>query len=247
MSTTAWLIWLAVAFLSGSIPFAVLLGRINGVDIRKIGSGNPGATNLGRAIGKKWGLICFFLDVGKGLVPTLAFGIALGRIITAVVAQQVETVTSLIDNGESTMPSTGDGIYSARWVLQWVSVGIAAVLGHVFSPWLKFRGGKGVATGLGATLGLMPVVTVPGLIAFAMWYLTAKLSGYVGLASVVAAASLPILTVFSGFIFGFALLQVGVFAGLTGLLALLVIVRHMGNLKRIAAGSEPKAAWTGKQ
>ncbi|MEO1237345.1 MAG: glycerol-3-phosphate acyltransferase, partial [Planctomycetota bacterium] len=73
MTTPIWLLWLAAAFGSGSIPFAVLIGRAKGIDIRKHGSGNPGATNLGRSVGKKWGFLCFGLDVLKGLVPVLLF------------------------------------------------------------------------------------------------------------------------------------------------------------------------------
>ena len=73
MDMKLWLIWMVGAFLVGSIPFAVIIGKAKGVDIRVHGSGNPGASNLGRQCGKKWGIFCFLLDVGKGLVPTLNF------------------------------------------------------------------------------------------------------------------------------------------------------------------------------
>ncbi|MEO1238008.1 MAG: glycerol-3-phosphate acyltransferase, partial [Planctomycetota bacterium] len=128
---------------------------------------------------------------------------------------------------------------------QWVLVAVAAVCGHVFSPWLKFRGGKGVATGLGAALGLFPVVTVPAVVAFVIWFAVCKITGYVGLASSIAAASLPVLTVGGGLVFGLGGGEIAVFAALTGVLAALVILRHRGNLARIRAGTEPKAAWTG--
>jgi glycerol-3-phosphate acyltransferase PlsY len=117
----------------------------------------------------------------------------------------------------------------------------------MFSPWLGFKGGKGVATGLGAALGLWPVVTLPGVVCGLVWVGVAKATGYVGLSSIVAAALLPVLTV--GFaIVGFEMKpgQVAVFGGLTSLLALLVIWRHRGNLARLRAGTEPKAKWTGK-
>ena len=215
MNPTLWLLWLFGAFLAGSIPFAVLLGRAKGVDIRQHGSGNPGATNLGRAVGKKWGLLCFVLDVLKGLIPVLLCG-------------------RLLELGATPGPA-----------IQWVLVAVAAVTGHIFSPWLKFKGGKGVATGLGATLGLFPVVTLPALAAFGLWYAVARVTGYVGLASSAAAASLPLLTAGNAQRLGFTVGQTTVFTGLTALLAALVIWRHRGNLARIRAGTEPKARWTG--
>ncbi|MEM9419818.1 MAG: glycerol-3-phosphate 1-O-acyltransferase PlsY [Planctomycetota bacterium] len=244
MAVEIWLLWLVGAFLCGSIPFAVILGKAKGVDIRKIGSGNPGATNLGRAVGKKWGFICFGLDVGKGLVPTVAFCFLLIRAhrdeqMLCTNLNQTFLESLRIYWGSITGHSVAD-------CLMWTVIAIAAVSGHVFSPFLKFKGGKGVATGLGAALGLFPIVTVPGLIAFALWYAVCKLSGYVGLASVVAAASLPVLTIGSGLVLGLTPGEIAVFASLTGVLAALVIVRHRGNLARIRAGTEPKASWTGK-
>ncbi len=215
MPTPLWTLWLCGAFLAGSFPFAVLIGRAKGVDIRQHGSGNPGATNLGRAVGKKWGLLCFVLDVLKGFAPVLGFGLC------------------------------ASAVSAATWpAVQWVLVAVAGVAGHIFSPWLKFKGGKGVATGLGATLGLFPVVTIPGLAAFALWYAVATFSGYVGLASVAAAAALPPMTAVSAALLGLAPGQSAVFTGLTAVLATLVIWRHHGNLARIRTGTEPMARWT---
>ncbi|MEM7626042.1 MAG: glycerol-3-phosphate acyltransferase [Planctomycetota bacterium] len=240
MTTQVWLIWLAAAFLAGSIPFAVLIGKAKGVDIRQHGSGNPGASNLGRTVGKKWGLICFGLDVGKGLVPTLLY--AFGQSFEG---QLVVESDSGFQFGTSDRRIT-DHLAGVAGSLQWVLVAIATVLGHIFSPWLKFRGGKGVATGLGATLGLFPIVTIPGVIAFVIWYAVCRTTGYVGLASMIAAASLPVLTVINGLAIGLTGGEIAVFAGLTALLAALVIVRHRGNLARLRAGTERKAAWTGR-
>ncbi len=228
--------WLA-AFLVGSIPFAVILGRLNGVDVRTIGSGNPGATNLGRALGRKWGALCFVLDVGKGLIPTLAFGLV---VLVLSVRHGMGFAT---DIPEPARPIESLGSWLA---IQWVLIAIAAVAGHIFSPFLKFKGGKGVATGLGATLGLFPIVTIPAVIAFAIWYAVCKITGYVGLASVIAAGVLPILTALNGLVIGFKPAEVAVYAGFTALLAALVIARHKANIKRLLAGTEPKAAWTGK-
>ena len=234
MDLVPWLIAMVVSFLCGSVPFAVLIGRAKGIDIRSIGSGNPGASNLGRALGKRWGILCFVLDAGKGFVPTVVYG---GSVVVAMAAR---------DRGVWADPAAMvDGVVAGPdGSLRWVLVAVAAVLGHVFSPWLGFRGGKGVATGAGATLGLFPVVTVPAVLSTVVWYAVAKLSGYVGLASVFAAASLPPMTLVSGLILGLSLGEVGVFVGLTVALAALVIVRHVGNLRRIAAGTETKAEWT---
>ena len=231
MAIEMWLIWMAAAFLAGSIPFAVLIGKAKGVDIRQHGSGNPGATNLGRAVGKKWGVICFVLDVGKGLLPVMAFGFWLA----------VRDFSHSFNPGLNSDPTEG-----TRWAFQWVFIAVAAVCGHIFSPWLGFRGGKGVATGLGATLGLFPIVTIPGVIAFVIWYAVCKATGYVGLASVIAAASLPVLTGVNGLVLGLTGGEIAVFTGLTALLAALVILRHRGNLARLRAGTERKAAWTGR-
>lgn len=238
MTIQVWLIWAAAAFLAGSIPFAVLIGKAKGVDIRQHGSGNPGASNLGRTVGKKWGLLCFALDVGKGLVPTVLF-------IVSAMSMYFDEM-----NRWETAGYPADYVFAsepgAELSLKWALIAIAAVLGHMFSPWLKFKGGKGVATGLGATLGLFPIVTIPGVIAFVIWYAVCKATGYVGLASVIAAASLPVFTVVNGLMLGLSEGEIAVFAGLTALLAALVIVRHRGNLARLRAGTERKAAWTGR-
>lgn len=238
MAIHVWAIWLLGAFVCGSIPFAVILGKLHGVDIRKLGSGNPGASNLGRQVGRKWGVFCFVLDVGKGLVPVVGFAIFWKQFLPDGMV--------LGDHGVVYTPYDSTA-YTPTWIaLQWVLVAVAAVLGHVFSPFLKFRGGKGVATGLGATLGLFPVVTVPGVLAFVIWIAVCKITGYVGLASVIAAASLPITTIVAGLILNLSVGEIAVFAGLTALLAALVIFRHRGNLARLRAGTEPRAGWTGR-
>ncbi|MEM8739674.1 MAG: glycerol-3-phosphate acyltransferase [Planctomycetota bacterium] len=232
------MLWLSGSFLAGAIPFAVIIGRARGIDLRQHGSGNPGATNLGRAAGKKWGILCFVLDVGKGLLPVLAFALAWKHLLPPGMV--------VGERGEVYSPTTPLVLSSAWIVFQWVLVAVAAVLGHVFSPFLRFRGGKGVATGLGATLGLFPVVTVPAFLAFVLWYAVCKLTGYVGLASAAAAASLPVFTVLSGLVLGRTPGEIAVFVGLTGILGAFVVARHWGNLTRIRRGTEPKAAWTGK-
>ena len=130
------------AYLIGSISFAVIIARFHGVDLRKAGSGNVGATNVGRVVGRPWGYLCFFLDVAKGLVPVLAAG-------------------ALLRGAE--------GFPTLMHQAAWLAVGFGAIAGHVFSLYLKFRGGKGVATALGVVVGIFPYFTYARLCALAIW------------------------------------------------------------------------------
>ncbi len=158
---------LIVAYLIGSIPFGLLLARTKGIDIRRHGSGNIGATNVWRVLGRRLGLLCFALDVLKGLAPAVAAGLWLG-----------------------TIP---DVSAPTERVLMWLSAPAACMLGHIFPVWLGFKGGKGVATGLGAMLGVFPVLTLAGVGALGVWLLSVRLTRMVGISSAFAAMSLPIL------------------------------------------------------
>ncbi|MEO1277838.1 MAG: glycerol-3-phosphate 1-O-acyltransferase PlsY [Planctomycetota bacterium] len=203
------------AFAIGSIPFGYLIARSKGVNIFEEGSGNIGATNVKRVLGPGPGNLCFALDVAKGLIPSLTTGLALG------------TLGNL------------DAPVGMVWI--WLLTPVAAVLGHMFSPWIGFRGGKGVATGLGALLGVFWVLTVSVVLAFLLWLIVLKTSRYVGLASVCAAGSVPVWaaalpTAANGSFPPSAVPMVSIAA----VLALLVIARHTGNLRRIVAGTEPK-------
>jgi len=208
-----WLIWTAVGYALGSISFAWLIARSHGVDLRQVGSGNLGATNVGRAVGRRWGVLCFGLDVGKGLLPVVLAGWWLHTL------------------GRVEMSAAEAG--------QWLSVGAAAVLGHMFPIWHGFRGGKGVATGAGVVLGYFPVLSVPTLIALVVWGVVAKLTRYVSLASLVAAAAIPIsllgLAAWRG-----QLVAVWPFAAVSVALVVLVVMRHTGNIARLWAGTEAK-------
>lgn len=209
------LILASAAYLIGAIPFGYLIARAKGVDIFKAGSGNIGATNVKRVLGPGPGNLCFTLDVLKGLLPTLAAGLMLGTL----------------------------GDLNARpiavWV--WLLTPVATVLGHMFSPYLGFRGGKGVATGLGALLGVFWVLTVAVVGGLVVWLLVLKFSRYVGLASVCAAVSVPIwAAVVPALVEGGLRPSVYPMLAIAGLLALLVVVRHASNLRRIMAGTEPK-------
>lgn len=224
-----WLIpWLGAllgAFMLGAVPFGVIIARAKGVDIRAHGSKNIGATNVGRVLGKKFGLLCFALDALKGLVPTVLCGVWLG------------TLT----------PNTHHaGLHGA-----WLAVGFAAVLGHMFSPFVGFKGGKGVATGFGAVVGFFPWLTVPGLVAFAVWLIALAIWRYVSLASCLAAVALalcaPLLYPAAVWLGAAAraegertpMLLVGYpFTIAACVLGALVIWRHRGNIARLRAGTE---------
>lgn len=235
-----WFYFIPIAYLSGSIPFGLLIGKINGIDIREHGSGNIGATNLGRVLGRRFFFACFFLDMLKGLLPTLLAGHFMGTLGTL----RVET---------------GD----AFW---WLAVMVAAVLGHMFSPWIGFKGGKGVATGLGALIGVFPAMALPAAGALMVYLIVLTLWRYVSLASCSAAASLPLWTwvVFAQYRTlmlrqrstaldweRLTIEQVEMAKGdipnygipffvVTIALALLVIYKHRTNLSRISRGEEPK-------
>ncbi|MCC7204744.1 MAG: glycerol-3-phosphate 1-O-acyltransferase PlsY [Phycisphaeraceae bacterium] len=210
----AWWPCLIGAYLVGSIPFGLLIGWTRGVDIRKAGSGNVGATNAGRVLGRKWGVLCFVLDVLKGLLPVLIAGAVMGWL------------------GRRDLPAAD------TW--RWLAVAAAAVVGHVFPVWLKFRGGKGVATSLGVLLGFYPVLTLPAVTALVVWVALVKTFHYVSLASIVAAVSLPVTLLIEGQIRRQAISYLTPYLVVTSLLALLVIVRHRSNIQRLLAGTESK-------
>lgn len=179
----------------GSIPFAVIIGRVKGVDILKVGSGNPGATNVKRAVGKGAGNLCFGLDALKGVVaagwPQLSI---------------LETSNTL-----------GLGIIGL----------LAAIMGHSFSVFLKFRGGKGVATTIGGLLTLMPWVMLVGLLVWVAVFYTTR---YVSLASMALGLSLPLGSwIFRQPVEGFLL---------SAFLAVLILIRHHSNISRLLAGTE---------
>ena len=213
---TWFFIMFVCAYLLGSVPFGLLIARMHGVDIQKVGSGNIGATNVVRNLGKKWGILCFFLDCLKGLVPMLVAGMF------------VEDV-------------------SVASLSMWLGVGCAAILGHVFPVFLKFKGGKGISTSMGVMLGLYPYLTIPGVFTFVVWVVVLFVFRYVSLASVLAAVAFPILltgaiVVMDGWEFG----ELWPLLVVASVLAGLIVIRHVGNIKRIMAGSESKA-FQGKQ
>jgi glycerol-3-phosphate acyltransferase PlsY len=199
----------AFAYFCGALPFGYWAGRLHGIDIRQHGSKNIGATNVLRVLGKKVGIPVFLLDALKGAVPTM-------------LAEWWMTNRAGADSGTATLVA--------------VLCAAAAVLGHTFTFWLGFKGGKGVATTAGSLLGLAPLALVIGLIA---WLITFYFSRYVALASIVAAVVLPITMAALMTVRGtwnYVLLGFGIVMGV------LVIVRHRSNIARMLAGTENRFA-----
>src|SRR3954471_20581927 len=166
-AATALLCLVPVAYLLGSVPFGLLVAKTRGVDPRTAGSGNIGATNVGRLLGKKFFAIVFLLDLLKGLFPTLAAALILAHYHS---------------------PANS---YSGLDYLLWLLVAFAAVCGHMFSVFLKFKGGKGVATSAGLMLGLFPYYTVPGAVGIVLFVIVFLIWRYISLGSVVAACAFP--------------------------------------------------------
>ena len=204
-----WLLPL-LGFLLGSIPFGLLMGKIKGIDIRQHGSGNIGATNVFRTLGKQSGTTCLLLDFTKGLVPVLIARNMVEPMMTEqqFTAQSIEVLTAL-----------------------------ASIMGHNYSPWIGFKGGKGIATTAGAITALMPFGLVLLILVWAIFTFTTK---YVSVGSIAAAASLPILVIIGSAFHGklangtwnkplfiFSLIA-----------AILAIWKHRANIARLKAGTE---------
>ena len=192
---------LAAGYVVGSISFAVLIAKSHGVDIFKLGSGNPGATNILRNLGTKAGYTCFLLDAFKGIGSAL-MGFGLARVL------HVET-------GE----------------LCAVAGLAGAIIGHSFSVFLGFRGGKGVATTVGGLFVILPWVMLIGV---AIWLLTFYSTRFVSLASILLGVSLPVSALLLPRVSALGL-------GLCGLLAVILVVRHRSNIQRLLAGTENRS------
>ncbi len=194
------------SYLLGSIPFGYLAGRIVGIDIRTAGSGNVGATNVVRVLGRKYGYPVFALDVLKG------FGAVM--------------MSKLIAPGQPSEWNSPEilGILAA----------MSSVFGHLYPPWLKFKGGKGVATSAGALLALTPAATLIGV---AIWIIVFGLTRYVSLASITAAIILPIVILV---IRSHDQNNAKPLVYASACVAAVVIWRHRSNLSRLMRGTEPR-------
>ncbi|MCA9293764.1 MAG: glycerol-3-phosphate 1-O-acyltransferase PlsY [Phycisphaerales bacterium] len=218
---THWLPWIVGAYLLGSVPFGLLIARAKGIDLRAQGSGNIGATNVGRVLGKRLGITCFALDLAKGAAPVIASGL--------------------------TTHTFGHGALAARDSALWMCVGLAAVLGHVFPIYLRFKGGKGVATAFGAMAAYWPWMTLATAAALLTWLVVVRTTRYVSAASITAALVLPLAMLINQLIAwptgtdGARNAAAGwPFLAMALALGALVIWRHRGNLARLRAGSEHK-------
>ena len=223
-------VWLCplLAFLLGSIPFGLIIAKAKGVNIRDHGSGNIGATNVLRVIGKKYGITCLLLDALKGFIPVM---LAINLIQIAGKGNPLHLAA--LDPLALMLPAA----QQFKGQLVHVLTALAAVLGHNYSPWVGFKGGKGIATSAGVLLALMPA----GIVLLALvWLIVFALSRYVSLASIVAAAALPLITIYGSWFHGriadgtwnkplffFSLV-----------IAILAIWKHQTNIQRLLAGTE---------
>lgn len=221
-----------IAFLLGSIPFGLLIAKAKGINIREHGSGNIGATNVFRVVGKKYGLSCLALDALKGFIPSI-IGISLIRFV----GMKNPMVISALDPFSAEFPMLKAQVFQ-------VLTGLCSILGHNFSPWIGFKGGKGIATSAGVLVAMMPAAIVILIVIFVAVLL---LTRFVAVASMVAAGMLPLLTLWGSWFHG--KIQDGTwnrplffFSLLIGLLA---IWKHRTNIRRLLNGTESRFVWGG--
>ncbi len=233
-------LWLCplLAFLLGSIPFGLIIAKAKGINIREHGSGNIGATNVLRIVGKKYGIACLLLDALKGFIPVV---IAVNLIQIAGKNVGLFHIGAL-DSFALLLPAAEQ----FKGQLLHVVTALAAVLGHNYSPWVGFKGGKGIATSAGVLLALMPA----GVVLLALvWLVVFAISRYVSLASIVAAASLPLITHIGARFHHLnndkalpTLWQAGTWNKplffFSVIIAVLAIWKHRTNIQRLLAGTE---------
>jgi glycerol-3-phosphate acyltransferase PlsY len=193
-----------LAYLFGSLPAGYLAGRLRGIDVRQHGSGNIGATNVLRVLGKPWGFAVFAIDALKGFAAVRTAVALASRNAAAV--QYVDFVAIL--------------------------AAAACVVGHSFPVWLKFKGGKGVATSAGSILGVMPIAAITIAL---VWLLVFLISRYVSLASIIAAIALPITV---AVLTRMHVTNGGVLLYFSLVMAALVVWRHRSNVARLLDGTE---------
>ncbi len=202
------MLWIAFAFVAvcayflGSIPNGYLVAKAKGIDLRRVGSGNIGATNAMRVLGKPLGLLVLLADAGKG---------ALACAVLPPLAVRI----------------TGISGFPGEWGM--IVAGISSILGHNFTCWLRFKGGKGIATSAGVLLVLMPKALG---VCFVAWALVFAASRIVSLASIVAAVVLPIAA--------WRLGRDGSIILVATMLGVLAIYRHRANIQRLLQGAEPR-------
>lgn len=212
-------LYILISYLVGSIPFGFLAGKVAGKDLREHGSRNIGATNAMRVLGRKWGISVFILDFLKGFLPAwLWFGYISPNFID---------------------PAADH----AEWLRygSLVLVGLATIIGHTYTCFLHFKGGKGVATTAGVLAALSPVIVVISVLG---WLLALVVTRYVSVASIIAALTMVLAALFHYGYFGdpgWSFRPDSLVILLLVLVAALVIVKHRGNIQRLLQGVEPKA------
>jgi len=195
---------LIAAYLLGSIPTGFIFGRVlKGIDIREHGSGNIGATNVFRSVGKIPGVIVFVIDILKGFVAVTVIPACLYRV----------------------MPQASGPAYGYVYIL----LGAAAIAGHIWTIFLRFKGGKGVATTAGVMAGLSPWILLGCL---GIWIIVFAAWRYVSLASITASVALPVLAVLTGKDINFTVF--------CAVLCMVGIYAHRANIKRLIRGTENK-------
>jgi len=202
------IVFCVVSYLLGAIPIGFLIGRLRGVDVRQVGSGNTGATNVFRSVGKIYGILTFVGDVFKGFVPTFVF---------PTIAWHCADMPASVD------------IVGLQLLY-----GAYAIAGHNWPVYLKFKGGKGVATSAGVLLGVAPAAAGVGLIA---WAIVFRFSRYVSVASISVAVAVPVFAWVAYRADAYCLRPL-----VLSLLGVVVIWRHKSNIQRLRAGTENRFA-----
>jgi len=238
-----------IGYLLGSIPFAWVIGRAKGIDIRTVGSKNIGATNLGRTLGPQFFWYAFLLDAAKGFLPVLAATLFMAHVNGAIAETWAATATPQNASAFELLSSYLTPVPTPPFLEPYwapLITGCACVLGHLFPVWLKFKGGKGVATAFGVVLGFWPLFTLSGLIAGAFFVFMLMVYRYISLASmsasvvfVLCVATLGLSTRLPFFFYmswhaRFPLVLIA------ALFAAAIIFRHRANIGRLIKGTEPQ-------
>ena len=213
---------IVLSYLIGSIPVSIILTKlVKGVDVRDFGSGNAGGTNASRVLGKKYGILVILLDALKGVIAVV--------------------LVSRLYFGSFPFPNTTP---FDDFTLVQIIAGIAAIIGHIWTIFAGFKGGKGIATGLGV---LISIVTIDLLFALGVFLMVMYLSKYISLASISAAVSVPIIMIVRENIFGVDIPSYHTILPFVIGIALLVIYTHRSNVGRLLSGSENKISLSKKK
>jgi len=209
------LVIILLSYLVGSIPVSIIMSKlVKGIDIRNHGSGNAGGSNVFRVLGWKYGISVILLDASKGMIAVL--------------------LVSRLYFGNFPFPNATP--FDDFTLIQ-IIAGISAVLGHIWTIFAGFKGGKGIATGLGFLVSIVTVDMLLGLVVFAI---VVGVSKYISLGSLAAAASVPVFMIIRENVFGVDIYGYHTILPLTIFLAFLVMYTHKANIKRIFNGNESK-------